>query len=81
MRYEVKVESLGDGVESAVFATWIKQVGESVEAGEPIAELMTDKVNLEIEAPVAGVLVEQKVEAEENVALGQTIALIDGSSS
>ena len=81
MSYEVKVDSLGDGVESAVFAAWIKNVGDSVEAGEPIAELMTDKVNLEIESPVAGVLAEQKVGAEETVALGQTIAVIDESGS
>lgn len=77
MAHEVAIEDLGDGVEQATFAEWLKQVGDEVSAGEPLAEVMTDKVNLEIEAPVAGVLSAQQVDPEDIVQRGQVIALIE----
>lgn len=77
MAHEVAIEDLGDGVEQATFAEWLKQVGDEVSAGEPLAEVMTDKVNLEIEAPVAGVLSEQRVVPEDVVRRGQVVALIE----
>lgn len=77
MAHEVAIEDLGDGVEQATFAEWLKQVGDEVSAGEPLAEVMTDKVNLEIEAPVAGVLSEQRVGPEDVVRRGQVVALIE----
>lgn len=77
MAHEVAIEELGDGVEQATFAEWLKDVGDQVSAGEPLAEVMTDKVNLEIEAPVAGVLRSQQVVPEDVVRLGQVIAVIE----
>ena len=79
MTHEVAVEELGDGVDQATFAEWLKQVGDEVTAGEPIAEVMTDKVNLEIVSPVAGVLAAQKAAPEDTVELGQVIAVIEES--
>ena len=53
---EIKVPALGESVTSATVARWIKQPGEAVAADEPLVELETDKVTVEVNAPVAGVL-------------------------
>lgn len=76
MSTSVSITELGDGVEEAVLATWLCTVGDTVVAGEPIAEVMTDKVNLEIEAPVAGVVTALHGEPEDTVRIGQVIAEI-----
>jgi pyruvate/2-oxoglutarate dehydrogenase complex dihydrolipoamide acyltransferase (E2) component len=81
MSAQVSINDLGDGVEEAVFAAWLKEVGDSVAVGEAIAEVMTDKVNLEIESTVAGVLASQDCEPEDIVRLGQVIGLIDVQAS
>jgi pyruvate/2-oxoglutarate dehydrogenase complex dihydrolipoamide acyltransferase (E2) component len=77
MTHQVAIQELGDGVEEATFAEWLKDVGDEVAEGEPLAEVMTDKVNLEIEAPVSGVLTTRKVAPEDIVRLGQVIAEIE----
>lgn len=79
MAQQVLIQELGDGVEEATFAEWLKDVGDTVAVGEPIAEVMTDKVNLEIESTVAGVLTTQLVGAEETVRLGQAIADVEAA--
>ncbi|GAA3657064.1 hypothetical protein GCM10022237_16440 [Nocardioides ginsengisoli] len=76
MSTSVSITELGDGVEEAVLATWLCAVGDTVDAGQPIAEVMTDKVNLEIEAPVAGVVAALHGEPEDTVRIGQVIAEI-----
>ena len=55
---------------------WLKQPGDSVRKGEPIVEIETDKVTVEIEAPAAGVLREVSAQPGDVVPVGQTIALI-----
>lgn len=79
MGFNIVVEDLG-GAEEGVFAVWLKEQGESVTAGEPIAEVMTDKVNVEIEAPADGILTERQVDAEDNVSLGQVIGTISADA-
>ena len=56
MATEIKVPSLGESVTSATVARWMKQSGEAVTADEPLVELETDKVTVEVNAPAAGVL-------------------------
>lgn len=56
MSVEIKVPALGESVSSATVARWMKQVGEAVAADEPLVELETDKVTVEVPAPAAGVL-------------------------
>ncbi|WP_305790494.1 biotin/lipoyl-containing protein, partial [Acidisphaera rubrifaciens] len=56
MATEIKVPTLGESVTSATVARWIKKAGEAVAADEPIVELETDKVTVEVNAPEAGVL-------------------------
>ena len=55
---------------------WLKAPGDSVRKGEPLLEIETDKVTVEIEAPAAGVLREVSAQAGDVVPVGQTIALI-----
>ena len=56
MSTEIKVPSLGESVTTATIARWIKQPGEAVAADEPLVELETDKVTVEVNAPAAGIM-------------------------
>ena len=56
MSVEIKVPALGESVSSATVARWMKQAGAAVAADEPLVELETDKVTVEVPAPAAGVL-------------------------
>jgi len=58
MATEIKVPSLGESITEATVAKWLKRPGEAVAADEPIAELETDKVTLEVPAPASGTLAE-----------------------
>ncbi|MGD9959300.1 biotin/lipoyl-containing protein [Nocardioides sp.] len=80
MKHEVAVENLGEGVEEAQFAAWLHSVGATVTEGEPLAEVMTDKVNIEIAAPVSGILAELRCAEDDTIKLGQTIAVIESAS-
>ena len=63
MAIEIKVPTLGESLTEATVATWLKSVGDAVAADEPILELETDKVTMEVNAPVAGTLTEISAEA------------------
>ena len=76
MAMEVKVPTLGESVTEATVAKWFKAVGETVTADEPICELETDKVTLEVNAPEAGVLAEILAEVGSNVAVGAVLGRI-----
>src|SRR6059058_4919751 len=56
MATEIKVPTLGESVTTATIARWIKHPGDTVAADEPLVELETDKVTVEVSAPAAGVL-------------------------
>ena len=58
MSEKILVPVLGESISEATVSQWLKKEGETVEADEPIVELETDKVNLEVPAPVSGVLTE-----------------------
>ena len=58
MSEKILVPVLGESITEATVAKWLKNIGDSVEADEPIVELETDKVNLEVPSPIAGVLKE-----------------------
>ncbi len=75
MASEVKLPRLGQGMESGTIVKWLKSEGDSVEKGEPLYELDTDKVTQEVEAEASGVLLKIAV-AEGEVPVGQTIAVI-----
>lgn len=77
MTIEIKVPTLGESVTEAEVAKWFKQVGDAVEADEPLLELETDKVTLEVNAPSAGVLAEILVEEGGEVEVGALLGKID----
>src|SRR5262249_31560055 len=63
----VKMPALGESVTEGTVTRWLKQVGETVEADEPLLEVSTDKVDTEIPSPAAGTLLEIKVDQDETV--------------
>jgi 2-oxoglutarate dehydrogenase E2 component (dihydrolipoamide succinyltransferase) len=77
MAGEILVPSLGESVSEATIAKWFKKVGDSVKADEPLVELETDKVTVEVNAPAAGALKEILVKEGENVAVGALLGRID----
>src|SRR3954466_1667849 len=76
-----EVPALGESITEGTLANWLKKPGEAVAADEPIAELETDKVSVEVPSPVAGVLAEQLVQAGDTVAVGAGIARIDQNAT
>ncbi|MDX6749984.1 2-oxoglutarate dehydrogenase complex dihydrolipoyllysine-residue succinyltransferase [Geminicoccaceae bacterium 1502E] len=77
MSVEIKVPTLGESVTEATVARWLKKAGEQVAADEPLVELETDKVSLEVPAPAAGILGEILVEEGTDVEVGAVIGRID----
>jgi pyruvate dehydrogenase E2 component (dihydrolipoamide acetyltransferase) len=75
MATEVKLPRLGQGMEAGTIVRWLKSEGDTVEKGEPLYELDTDKVTQEVEAEASGVLLKIAISAGE-VEVGRTIAVI-----
>jgi len=76
MTTQIKVPTLGESVSEATVAKWFKAVGEAVKADEPLVELETDKVTVEVPAPAAGFLSEILVAAGATVEVGAVLGLI-----
>ena len=72
----VEMPKMGDTMEEGKILRWLKQVGEPVKKGEPIAEIETDKVNIEVESFSSGVLRKILVEEGASAAIGASIALV-----
>src|SRR5436189_2350478 len=73
---EIRVPTLGESVTEATIGKWFKQVGEPVAADEPLVELETDKVTIEVPAPAAGVLSDIAANDGETVAVGALLGQI-----
>ncbi|GAC1330393.1 MAG: 2-oxoglutarate dehydrogenase complex dihydrolipoyllysine-residue succinyltransferase [Beijerinckiaceae bacterium] len=76
MATDIRVPTLGESVSEATIGRWFKKAGDSVKADEPLVELETDKVTLEVNAPAAGVLAEIAVKDGETVAPGALLGQI-----
>jgi 2-oxoglutarate dehydrogenase E2 component (dihydrolipoamide succinyltransferase) len=74
---EIVVPTLGESVTTATVARWIKQQGETIEADEPLVELETDKVTVEVNAPEAGVLASIGVPEGTEVEVGAVLGTVD----
>ena len=81
MTVDIKVPALGESVTEAEVAKWFKAVGEAVGADEPLVELETDKVTLEVNAPAAGALAEILAAEGAEVAVGAVLGRIDETGS
>ena len=77
---EVRMPALGESVTEGTVTTWLKAVGDAVDADEPLLEVSTDKVDSEVPSPVAGFLAEIRVPEDETVEVGTVVAIISSSA-
>ena len=70
MSNQIIVPSLGESITEATVSKWLKQVNEEVDSDEPLVELETDKVNVEVPSPLSGVLSSIKVKEGDTVKVG-----------
>ena len=80
MATEIRVPTLGESITEATVGKWFKQLGDAIKADEPLVELETDKVTLEVNAPASGVLSEIAVATGETVAVGALLGSVGASS-
>ncbi|QOQ38940.1 2-oxoglutarate dehydrogenase, E2 component, dihydrolipoamide succinyltransferase [Trueperella pecoris] len=82
MSEPIKMPALGESVDEGTVTTWLKNVGDTVEADEPVLEVSTDKVDTEVPAPASGVLESIEVGEDETVSVGTVLGYIgDGSGA
>ena len=81
MSTEIKVPTLGESITEATIGEWLKKPGEAVAADEPVASLETDKVSVEVPAPVAGVMGDYAAQVGDTVQVGAVIARIEVGGS
>jgi 2-oxoglutarate dehydrogenase E2 component (dihydrolipoamide succinyltransferase) len=79
MPTEIKVPTLGESVTTATIARWIKQPGDTVAMDEPLVELETDKVTVEVPSPAAGVLTAINFPEGSEVEVGALLGMLDGA--
>ena len=77
MSNQILVPSLGESITEATVSRWLKKVGEEVDSDEPLVELETDKVNVEVPSPLAGTLLSIKVREGDTVEVGALLGLIN----
>ena len=81
MAIEIRVPTLGESITEATVGKWFKKAGEPVKTDEPLVELETDKVTLEVNAPGAGVLSEITAETGQTVAIGALLGQLSGGAA
>ena len=81
MPNQILVPSLGESVTEATVSKWLKQVGEEVDSDEPLVELETDKVNIEVPSPLSGTLSSIKVKEGDTVEVGALLGIVNGGKS
>src|ERR1700733_16170086 len=77
---EIRVPTLGESVTEATIGRWFKKAGEALAVDEPLVELETDKVTIEVPAPAAGVLSEIAAKNGDTVAVGALLGAITPGS-
>ena len=80
MATEIRVPTLGESVTEATIGKWFKKVGDAVAADEPLLELETDKVTVEVPSPAAGVLSEIAAKDGETVGVGALLGSVDNAA-
>ncbi|PNQ73658.1 diapophytoene dehydrogenase [Hanstruepera neustonica] len=76
-KFELKLPKMGESVAEATITSWLKEVGETIDADEAVLEIATDKVDSEVPSEVEGILVEKLFDVDDVVQVGQTIAIIE----
>jgi pyruvate/2-oxoglutarate dehydrogenase complex dihydrolipoamide acyltransferase (E2) component len=77
MRIAIEMPNLGHDIETGKIIKWVKKIGETVERGDVIAEVETEKVTLEVEAFDTGVLAEIVQDVDSEAATGDVIAYLE----
>src|SRR5215468_6118609 len=77
MTIKIKVPTLGESVTEATVGQWFKKPGDAIKADEPLVELETDKVTVEVPAPAAGLLGEIRAEKGTTVIIGAVLGAIN----
>ena len=80
MAEKITVPTLGESITEATVSKWLKSKGEKVAADEPIVELETDKVNVEVPSPISGILGSISVKEGETVNVGSLLGTVENSS-
>ena len=81
MAEKITVPTLGESVTEATVSKWLKSKGDQVSADEPIVELETDKVNVEVPSPTSGILGNIAVKEGETVNVGSLLGTVDSSGA
>ncbi len=76
-KFELKLPQMGESVAEATLTSWLKEVGDTIEADEAVFEIATDKVDSEVPSEVDGVLLERCFEVDDVIKVGQTVAIIE----
>jgi 2-oxoglutarate dehydrogenase E2 component (dihydrolipoamide succinyltransferase) len=76
-RFELKLPKMGESVAEATITSWLKEVGDTVEADDSVVEIATDKVDSDVPSEVSGKLIEILFQKDEVVKVGQTLAIIE----
>jgi pyruvate/2-oxoglutarate dehydrogenase complex dihydrolipoamide acyltransferase (E2) component len=77
MMIEVKLPHLGESVEKVLVTSWLKQVGDRIEKDEPLLEVTTDKVTIEVPSEHTGIIREILVEAGQHVSMDDAICRVE----
>ncbi|SDB80106.1 2-oxoglutarate dehydrogenase E2 component [Raineyella antarctica] len=78
---EITLPALGESVTEGTVSTWLKKVGDTVAVDEPLVEISTDKVDTEVPSPVAGTILEIRVQEDETVEVGAVLAVIGNADA
>ena len=76
-KFELKLPKMGESVAEATITNWLKEVGDEIEADEPVLEIATDKVDSEVPSEVDGKLIERFFNVDDVVKVGEVIAIIE----
>ncbi len=76
-KFELKLPKMGESVTEATLTSWLKNIGDTIEADDAVLEIATDKVDSEIPSEVDGVLIEKLFDVDAIIQVGQTIAIIE----
>lgn len=76
-KFELKLPQMGESVAEATLTSWLKEVGDTIEADEAVFEIATDKVDSEVPSEVDGVLLEKRFEVDDVIKVGQIVAVIE----
>ena len=79
MANKIIVPTLGESLSEATVAKWLKKIGDTVQIDEPVLELETDKVSIEVTSPIAGIITKIKGKEGSTVKVGDELGLVDGT--